>query len=111
MSLIGQILEPLVEDDVATPAAIELGTVHFGNTAQFTMPVVAAQSHRFSQPSIQVRTHRHIRICDALAIVFEVLGQGQRNGVSASLQNLDIQLAIAGYAGSKAAVQTFEFRN
>ena len=109
MALIGQIVEPLVEHDIATPASIKLLSMFVDDFAQCRMSLAIANSHRLGKLAVQVCPDSHIGIHEQAIVHLQVVRQGQRDRVAAAFENLHMQIAIPDYTGSKTAVQAIEF--
>ena len=53
MPLVGQVIQPLVEHDVSSPARVELLAVAAPQAPQLRMPMVAREAHRFCQVPVK----------------------------------------------------------
>ena len=96
MPPVSEVFKPLVEDDVAAPACVQLTSVFIPEAAQFCMAVVTIQAHRFGQLSIQIDPDTHIRICNPTPFFEKKVRQGQRNRISGPIEDLEMESAIRG---------------
>jgi hypothetical protein len=111
VTLIHEVLKPLVKDDIASPAAVQLGAMDSAQSSQFRMPVLARESHGFCQLTVEIHANFHIRIGNAPAVLKEKIGQRQSDGVTTALKYLDVQITISCNARSVIAVKSIQLRD
>ena len=109
MALLAQIIEPLVEDNIAAPAAVEFLAMLEHESPQGRMPLPGANSHDLGQLAVQISPHRHVRIHKQPVVRLEVIGKRQRQRVATAFENLDMQVALPGHPGTKTAIQAAHF--
>ena len=88
VSLLAEIVQPLVEHDVSPPAIIELSSMRTPDSAQLGMSMIVAERHRFCELAIEVYPQFHIRIGDTSSVLEKEIRQRERNRMTRPLQNL-----------------------
>lgn len=111
MSLVTKEFQPLVEDDISPPALVQFMTMSPAQSAQFNMSVIAAETHRFGQLAIKIDANLHIGIGDSDSVFEEKVRQRQGDGISASFQDLEMQVAVPCDPGTIIAVKPLELGN
>lgn len=108
MTLLEQIIEPLVQDDISLQPDTEFFAVRTRKAAKFGMAMVLAETHRLRKPPIEVSTYHHVRVGDSTVVSVEKIGQRERYRISSSIEDLDVQIAVSGNTRPEAAVEAFE---
>jgi hypothetical protein len=71
VALVHQVFEPLVEDDIATPAGIKFRTMQSRQAPECCMTVLTGKFHSFRQLPIEISTNFHIRVSYADTVLIE----------------------------------------
>ena len=75
MSLFGEVVETFVQDNVPSPPPVEFLAVLVYDFAQRHVPLRGTNRHDFSQLTIKVNTHCHIRVHEQAVIGLEMVGE------------------------------------
>ena len=111
MSLVEQVFEPLVKDDIAAPSRIEFATIFPDQLAKLRVPVIARQAHGLSQAAVEISSNLDIRVGKPTVACLEMVSQRQGYRVAAPLENFDIKLAVPGNTRAETAVEPFQLRD
>ena len=110
VSLVRQVLQPLVQDYIPFPARIQGAMIGATQSSQFGVTVFATHAQHLREASVKVGTNLHVRIGQLTFRGFEMVRQGQSNRVPRTLKHVDEQLTITRNARPKAAVKSLEIR-
>jgi len=104
VSLVRQVLEPLIQDDVPLPSCIERAVIGTTQPSQFGVTVLAAYALHLCEAPVKVGTNLHIRVGQAALGGLEMVRQGQSYCVPGAIKHVDEQLTIARDTRPKATV-------
>jgi len=111
MTLIGEVFEPFVQYDIPLPALIQLSTVFVDESSQRDVALLSADDHGFGQLAVQIGPYRDIGIDEQTIIGLQMVSQRQRDRVATALENIDVQVTVAGNTRAKAAIESVNLRN
>jgi hypothetical protein len=94
--LVHQILKPFIEEHVAVPTTIQFNSTRAVQAAKGGVPPLSVIPHCLGEGSVEIDPHYHVWIRNALAILEEKVGKAERHCVTTSIDDFDVQIAIAG---------------
>ena len=75
MPVVGEVIKPLVQHDIAAPTGIELGLVLAGNSPQRLVPMMTRKAHGLGLLAIEVGAHGHVGIRHRAILGFKLVSQ------------------------------------
>ena len=111
VTLIHQVLEPFVQHHVAAPTFVEFVTMGANQPPKSGMAVVARQLHGFRELPVEVDPDTQVRIGNTDAALIKEIRQRQSDRITAALDDLEMQVSVAGDARSIIAVETVDIWN
>ena len=73
MTLLRQVIEPFIQDYVASPPAVELFAMLLDQLLQRSVSLGVADSQYLGELAIEISTHGHIRVNQQSIVCFEMV--------------------------------------
>jgi hypothetical protein len=108
MSLIREVFQPFIEDNIAPPAPVQFFTMLERKSSQGLVSLLLTYCQNLGLLSVKIDSHRHVRIEEHSRIGVQVIRQRQCNGVATRFYDLDIQVTFASNAGPKTTVKAID---
>ena len=108
MTLVHQVLEPLIEHHVAAPALVKLMAMSADQAPKSRMTMLTFQLHGLGKLPVEVNPDSQVGIGNANAVFVEEVGQRQGDRIPAALDDLEVQISISCDPGPIVSVEAIE---